>query len=134
VGEPSVPGPVQIPAGWPAWQNQQKYRVPPLQVLVGEPSVPDTVQILRGLKERYASHHGVNIADRALVVAAELADRYITNRFLPGRHDELGGFSKHVEIKPRRPVPGNSEIGGLVHHQPIPAGGWQAGLTGPPST
>ena len=43
------------------------------QVLVGEPSVPDTVQILRGLKERYASHHGVQIADRALVVAAELA-------------------------------------------------------------
>ena len=45
------------------------------QVLVGEPSVPDTVQILRGLKERYASHHGVQISDRALVVAAELADR-----------------------------------------------------------
>ena len=56
----------------------------PLQVLVGEPSVPDTVQILRGLKERYASHHGVQISDRALVVAAELADRYITSRFLPG--------------------------------------------------
>ena len=53
-------------------------------MLVGEPSVPDTVQILRGLKERYASHHGVQIADRALVVAAELADRYITQRFLPG--------------------------------------------------
>lgn len=59
------------------------------QVLVGEPSVPDTVQILRGLKERYASHHGVQIADRALVVAAELADRYITNRFLPDKAIDL---------------------------------------------
>lgn len=55
-----------------------------VQVMVGEPSVTDTVQILRGLKEKYASHHGVQIADRALVMAAELADRYITNRFLPG--------------------------------------------------
>ncbi|KAL4440691.1 hypothetical protein ABPG77_000400 [Micractinium sp. CCAP 211/92] len=59
------------------------------QVLVGEPSVPDTVQILRGLKERYAGHHGVQIADRALVVAAELADRYITNRFLPDKAIDL---------------------------------------------
>lgn len=59
------------------------------QVLVGEPSVPDTVQILRGLKERYASHHGVQISDRALVVAAELADRYITNRFLPDKAIDL---------------------------------------------
>ncbi|PRW56139.1 chaperone 1 [Chlorella sorokiniana] len=59
------------------------------QVLVGEPSVADTVQILRGLKERYASHHGVQISDRALVVAAELADRYITNRFLPDKAIDL---------------------------------------------
>ncbi|KAI3436547.1 hypothetical protein D9Q98_005963 [Chlorella vulgaris] len=59
------------------------------QVLVGEPSVPDTVQILRGLKERYSSHHGVQISDRALVVAAELADRYITSRFLPDKAIDL---------------------------------------------
>lgn len=59
------------------------------QVLVGEPSVADTVQILRGLKERYASHHGVQISDRALVVAAELADRYITFRFLPDKAIDL---------------------------------------------
>ena len=59
------------------------------QVLVGEPSVSDTIQILRGLKERYASHHGVQISDRALVVAAELADRYITNRFLPDKAIDL---------------------------------------------
>ena len=65
-----------------------------MQVLVGEPSVPDTVQILRGLKERYASHHGVNISDRALVMAAELADRYITNRFLPGGW--LGSHAVHA--------------------------------------
>lgn len=60
----------------------------PLQVLVGEPSVPDTVQILRGLKERYASHHGVNIADRALVMAAELADRWVA---------ELAGHGGYVQ-------------------------------------
>ena len=59
------------------------------QILVGEPSVQDTVQILRGLKERYASYHGVQISDRALVVAAELADRYITNRFLPDKAIDL---------------------------------------------
>ena len=59
------------------------------QVLVGEPSVPDTIQMLRGLKERYASHHGVQISDRALVVAAQLADRYITNRFLPDKAIDL---------------------------------------------
>ena len=55
------------------------------QVLVGEPSVPDTIQILRGLKEKYEAHHGVRIQDRALVVAAELSDRYIQARFLPDK-------------------------------------------------
>ncbi|KAG7669284.1 hypothetical protein Ndes2526B_g05585 [Nannochloris sp. 'desiccata'] len=59
------------------------------QVLVNEPSVEDTIQILRGLKEKYASHHGVQISDRALMVAAELADRYITNRFLPDKAIDL---------------------------------------------
>jgi AAA lid domain len=47
------------------------------QVLVAEPSVADTISILRGLKEKYEGHHGVHITDRALVVAAELSDRYI---------------------------------------------------------
>ena len=60
-----------------------------MQVLVGEPSVADTVQILRGLKERYAGHHGVQISDRALVAAAQLSDRYITNRFLPDKAIDL---------------------------------------------
>ncbi|TMW57604.1 hypothetical protein Poli38472_003529 [Pythium oligandrum] len=55
------------------------------QVLVKEPSVPDTVSILRGLKERYESHHGVQITDGALVAAAKLADRYIKERFMPDK-------------------------------------------------
>ncbi|MDA3962851.1 MAG: ATP-dependent chaperone ClpB [Planctomycetota bacterium] len=59
------------------------------QVQVGEPSVTDTVSILRGLKERYETHHGVRIADAALVTAAQFADRYITNRFLPDKAIDL---------------------------------------------
>ncbi|KAG2774674.1 Chaperone protein [Phytophthora cactorum] len=55
------------------------------QVMVKEPSVPDTVSILRGLKERYESHHGVQIMDAALVAAAKLADRYIKERFMPDK-------------------------------------------------
>ncbi|MFJ4658581.1 ATP-dependent chaperone ClpB [Nocardia sp. NPDC088792] len=59
------------------------------QVLVGEPSVEDTVGILRGLKERYESHHHVRITDSALVAAATLSDRYITSRFLPDKAIDL---------------------------------------------
>lgn len=59
------------------------------QVLVGEPSVEDTITILRGLKEKYESHHKVNIADSALVAAAALSDRYITARFLPDKAIDL---------------------------------------------
>ncbi len=58
-------------------------------VFVGEPSVEDTVSILRGLKERYEVHHGVRIADGALVAAAKLSDRYITDRFLPDKAIDL---------------------------------------------
>jgi len=54
-------------------------------ILVREPTVEDTVSILRGLKERYELHHGVIIHDSALIAAAELADRYITDRFLPDK-------------------------------------------------
>jgi ATP-dependent Clp protease ATP-binding subunit ClpA len=64
-------------------------RAPTTQVLVSEPSVPDTINILRGLSERYSSFHGVRILDRALVVAAELSDRYITSRFLPDKAIDL---------------------------------------------
>jgi len=58
-------------------------------VFVGEPSVPDTISILRGLKERYEVHHGVRIQDSALVAAATLSNRYITDRFLPDKAIDL---------------------------------------------
>ncbi len=58
-------------------------------VQVGEPSVEDTIEILRGLKERYESHHRLTIADEALVAAATLADRYISDRFLPDKAIDL---------------------------------------------
>lgn len=59
------------------------------QVLVQEPNVEDTISILRGLKERFEIHHGVNIHDRALVTAATLSNRYITDRFLPDKAIDL---------------------------------------------
>ncbi|RKP16538.1 ATPase, partial [Rozella allomycis CSF55] len=58
-------------------------------IYVGEPSLEDAVSILRGLKERYETHHGVKIADAAIVLAAQLANRYITNRFLPDKAIDL---------------------------------------------
>ena len=58
-------------------------------VMVGEPSVADTISILRGLKERFESYHGVRITDGALVSAATLSNRYITNRFLPDKAIDL---------------------------------------------
>ncbi|RMD84946.1 MAG: ATP-dependent chaperone ClpB [Candidatus Dadabacteria bacterium] len=58
-------------------------------ILVDPPSVADTISILRGLKERYEIHHGVRIKDAALVTAAVLADRYITDRFLPDKAIDL---------------------------------------------
>ncbi len=59
------------------------------KVLVKEPTVEDTISILRGLKERFEIHHGVNIHDNALVAAATLSDRYITDRFLPDKAIDL---------------------------------------------
>ena len=58
-------------------------------VFVSEPTVEDTISILRGLKEKYEMHHGVRIADSALVSAATLSNRYITNRFLPDKAIDL---------------------------------------------
>jgi ATP-dependent Clp protease ATP-binding subunit ClpB len=58
-------------------------------VFVGQPSVSDTIAILRGLKERYEAHHGVEIRDSALVAAAVLSDRYVSDRFLPDKAIDL---------------------------------------------
>ncbi len=70
-------------------------------ILVGEPSVEDTIAILRGLKERYEVHHGVAIKDAALVAAAVLSHRYITDRFLPDKAIDLideAASSLRIEI------------------------------------
>jgi ATP-dependent Clp protease ATP-binding subunit ClpB len=74
-------------------------------VFVGEPSVEDTISILRGIKEKYELHHGVRIADAALVAAATLSNRYITDRFLPDKAidliDEAGSrLRMQVDSKP----------------------------------
>ncbi|RVT99619.1 ATP-dependent chaperone ClpB [Rhodovarius crocodyli] len=74
-------------------------------VFVGEPSVQDTISILRGIKEKYELHHGVRIADSALVAAATLSNRYITDRFLPDKAidlmDEAGSrLRMQVDSKP----------------------------------
>ena len=70
-------------------------------VLVDEPSVEDTISILRGLKDKYEVHHGVRIKDSALVAAAELSNRYITDRFLPDKAIDLvdeAASSVRIEI------------------------------------
>ena len=59
------------------------------KVLVAEPSVEDTIAILRGLQEKYEAHHGVEITDPAIVAAAELSHRYITDRYLPDKAIDL---------------------------------------------
>lgn len=58
-------------------------------VLVDEPSIPDAISILRGLKERYETHHSVRIKDEAIIAAVELSNRYISNRFLPDKAIDL---------------------------------------------
>lgn len=70
-------------------------------VLVSEPSVEDTISILRGLKEKYEVHHGVRILDSAIIEAAKLSDRYITDRFLPDKAIDLideAASSLRIEI------------------------------------
>ena len=74
-------------------------------VFVGEPSVADTISILRGLKEKYELHHGVRITDGAIVAAATLSNRYITDRFLPDKAIDLmdeaaSRIRMEVESKP----------------------------------
>ena len=85
-------------------------RTPALQrrfqpVFVGEPTVEDTISILRGLKEKYELHHGVRITDGAIVAAATLSNRYITDRFLPDKAIDLmdeaaSRIRMEVESKP----------------------------------
>jgi len=74
-------------------------------VFVGEPTVPDTISILRGLKEKYELHHGVRITDAAIVAAATLSNRYISDRFLPDKAIDLmdeaaSRIRMEVESKP----------------------------------
>ncbi|MGN9893917.1 ATP-dependent Clp protease ATP-binding subunit [Micromonospora sp. L31] len=73
-------------------------------VLVPEPSVEDTVTILRGLRDRYEAHHQVRFTDEALVAAAELADRYVTDRFLPDKAiDLIDQAGARVRLRTRTP-------------------------------
>lgn len=74
-------------------------------MFVGEPNVEDTISILRGLKEKYELHHGVRITDNALVAAATLSNRYISDRFLPDKAIDLmdeaaSRIRMEVESKP----------------------------------
>ena len=74
-------------------------------VLVPEPSVEDTVAILRGLRDRYEAHHQVRFTDEALVAAAELSDRYVTDRFLPDKAiDLIDQAGARVRLRTRTPA------------------------------
>ncbi|MDY6391992.1 MAG: AAA family ATPase [Bacilli bacterium] len=69
-------------------------------VMVGEPSVADTISILRGLKQRFESYHGVAITDGAIVAAATMSNRYITNRFLPDKAiDLMDEACAHIKVE-----------------------------------
>src|SRR5207342_2279815 len=76
-------------------------------VFVSEPTVEDTISILRGLKEKYELHHGIRITDSAIVAAAQLSNRYITDRFLPDKAidlmDEAGSrLRMQIDSKPEK--------------------------------
>ena len=75
------------------------------KVIVSEPTVLDTITILRGLKSRFETHHGVNITDRALIAAANAANRYITDRFLPDKAiDLIDEAASKVRLKENTPT------------------------------
>ena len=80
-------------------------------ILVPEPSVEDTVEILRGLRDRYEAHHGVRIADEALIAVAELSDRYLTDRFLPDKAiDLVDQAGARVQLRSRGPATDVQEL------------------------
>jgi ATP-dependent Clp protease ATP-binding subunit ClpC len=80
-------------------------------VMVGEPSVEETVEILKGLRDRYEAHHKVTITDEALVAAAKLSDRYISDRFLPDKAvDLVDEASSRVRLQATLPSPEMREI------------------------
>ncbi len=80
-------------------------------IMVGEPSVPETVQILRGLRDRYEAHHRVSITDGAIDAAANLADRYISDRFLPDKAiDLIDEAGSKMRIKMMTAPPGVKEV------------------------
>ncbi len=80
-------------------------------VMVGEPSVEETVEILMGLRDRYEAHHKVQITDDALAAAAKLADRYITDRFLPDKAvDLIDEASSRVRLQATLPPPEIREV------------------------
>ncbi len=79
-------------------------------VYVGEPSVESTVSILRGLKSRYESHHGVKIRDSALIAAANLSNRYITDRFLPDKAIDLVDEAASRLAMERESVPSEIDV------------------------
>ncbi|MBW6469506.1 MAG: ATP-dependent Clp protease ATP-binding subunit [Coriobacteriia bacterium] len=80
-------------------------------ILVGEPSVPETVEILRGLRDRYEAHHRVSITDGAIEAAATLADRYISDRFLPDKAiDLIDEAGSKMRIKMMTAPPGVKEV------------------------
>jgi ATP-dependent Clp protease ATP-binding subunit ClpC len=80
-------------------------------VMVGEPSVEETVEILKGLRDRYEAHHKVTITDEALVAAAKLGDRYISDRFLPDKAvDLIDEAASRVRLQATLPPPEVREI------------------------
>ncbi|HEY0010062.1 MAG TPA: ATP-dependent chaperone ClpB [Tepidisphaeraceae bacterium] len=84
-------------------------------VQVGEPSVEDTIAILRGLKSRYETHHGIRITDNAIVAAAQLSDRYISGRFLPDKAIDLVDEASSRLALENQSVP--EEIDRLIRRQ-----------------
>ncbi len=80
-------------------------------IMVGEPSIDETIEILKGLRDRYEAHHKVQITDEALVAAAKLSDRYISDRFLPDKAvDLIDEASSRVRLQATLPPPEVREI------------------------